>query len=585
MARLIPKQKLDDISNVPERDVARLLVEQLPSNVTVFHSQPWLAPERDEIKDRVYLDQGEADFIILHPDYGILDLEVKGGRIKYAVEERNFYRTHPSGKTKQITDPFAQGQKNIHRIKRAIVKSVSDDSQLGHFVHGYAAIFPDCTYSGPLPPGGEDPRIVFDARHLQTLGREVLGAFNIWDRRSNSAKGRSLNQGTIERIRSTLLPEFRLKPSLYRSLERDEAELIRLTKSQSNLLTFLEGRNRALIKGVAGSGKTMLALEKAFSFATKGYRTLFLCYNELLAAVLRDQVPPNLRDDIVIRHFHGWCRECCTKPQARACGLRFSVPYDEDEAERFWNSKSADLLLQAIPLIAEKYDAVVVDEGQDFAGDWWYPVEEALTHSSAGKALYIFFDPDQNIYRRELQFPIIDDPYPLTENCRNTQKIARFCKAVVGSKHQSANNGPEGDSPSVGFASSREAQVEETQKLLNQLIVSDGLKPSQIAVLVAGGITQHSGFADLTKSGRHTFVRSVQAWKNNDGVLLESSKKFKGLEADVVILTCMPNPNSAPSFNDSDLYVSASRAKHRLYLICKTPEAEEYSQNKVAQSQ
>jgi hypothetical protein len=92
MARLIPKQKLDDIGYLPERNVARALVEQLPPEVTVFHSQPWLSPERDELRNSDYLEQGEADFIILHPNYGILDLEVKGGLIEYAAEERNFYR-------------------------------------------------------------------------------------------------------------------------------------------------------------------------------------------------------------------------------------------------------------------------------------------------------------------------------------------------------------------------------------------------------------------------------------------------------------------------------------------------------------
>ena len=42
MANLVPKISVDEIENKPERDVARMLVDQPPSQVTIFHSYPWL---------------------------------------------------------------------------------------------------------------------------------------------------------------------------------------------------------------------------------------------------------------------------------------------------------------------------------------------------------------------------------------------------------------------------------------------------------------------------------------------------------------------------------------------------------------
>jgi hypothetical protein len=321
MARLIPKQKLEEIANSVEKEVAELLVDQLPAEVTIFHSQPWLAPGRDETRDSDFLDQGEADFIILHPNYGILDLEVKGGVIEYAPEERNFYRKVGAGRRKKIRDPFAQGQKNLHRITDAVVENSFKNEGKAPFVHGYAAIFPDCIYEGALPPGGQDPRIVFDKRHLAVLGKQVVTAFRAWDRRSNHSKGKVQPADVIEKIKLALLPEFRLKPSLQRSMDRDESELVRLTKDQAKLLKILEEHPRALIKGVAGSGKTMLAMDKAASFAEAGHRTLFLCYNELLAEFLSDQVPVGLSSNLIVRHFHAWCRECCVKPVAKNNGI------------------------------------------------------------------------------------------------------------------------------------------------------------------------------------------------------------------------------------------------------------------------
>ncbi len=78
MARLIPKIPLDDITLKPERDVAQALIEQLPADSVVYHSYPWLRPERHD-RGNTFLKEGEADFVIVMPDLGLLVLEVKGG--------------------------------------------------------------------------------------------------------------------------------------------------------------------------------------------------------------------------------------------------------------------------------------------------------------------------------------------------------------------------------------------------------------------------------------------------------------------------------------------------------------------------
>jgi superfamily I DNA/RNA helicase len=325
----------------------------------------------------------------------------------------------------------------------------------------------------------------------------------------------------------------------------------------------------------------MLAMERACSFAKAGHRTLFLCYNDLLAEVLREHVPIEIRNTLVVRHFHAWCRECCVRPEARANGISFRVPSDESEQKLFWDSKSADLLLKAIPLVSERYDAVVVDEGQDFASDWWYPIEEALSQSNCGRALYVFYDPDQNLYGRELESPIEGDPFTLDENCRNTKSISRFCKAVIRNTQEPLGSSPEGEEPTIVIGNSAQEQLRELGKILDQLLKSDRLDPSQVALLVAGGITAYSGLKGLEKIGAHKLTTSVDRWKKGEGVFLESSKRFKGLEADVLILAGMAEPGSSEYFTESDLYVSASRGKHRLFLVCRTKNAQNYGEEKI----
>ena len=79
MAHLIPTLSVEEIDNKPERDVARALLEQLPNHVIVYHSYPWLRPDRNDRSKKTTLKEGEADFLILWPELGLLVLEVKGG--------------------------------------------------------------------------------------------------------------------------------------------------------------------------------------------------------------------------------------------------------------------------------------------------------------------------------------------------------------------------------------------------------------------------------------------------------------------------------------------------------------------------
>ncbi len=122
MARLIPKIDVDEISNKPERDVAKALITQLSNSVVVYHSYPWLRMERRDRKTEGTLREGEADFVIIIPELGLLVVEVKGGVVVYDSENCLWYRRLPSGKHRDIKDPFRQASVNMHILKEKIVQ-------------------------------------------------------------------------------------------------------------------------------------------------------------------------------------------------------------------------------------------------------------------------------------------------------------------------------------------------------------------------------------------------------------------------------------------------------------------------------
>ena len=70
-------------------------------------------------------------------------------------------------------------------------------------------------------------------------------------------------------------------------LADDDRELLRLTEQQFAVLDRLRRQRRVSISGGAGTGKTVLALEKARRLAREGSGVLLTCFNRPLADNLR----------------------------------------------------------------------------------------------------------------------------------------------------------------------------------------------------------------------------------------------------------------------------------------------------------
>jgi hypothetical protein len=119
MASLIPNYDPREIPTPSERVVAEALCAQLPKNVRVFHSFPWLRLERDFDKPGKgeVIREGEADFVIVDPRYGFMILEVKGGHMFY---EPSTHRWDRRGATHPVKDPFKQAADNLRALERML---------------------------------------------------------------------------------------------------------------------------------------------------------------------------------------------------------------------------------------------------------------------------------------------------------------------------------------------------------------------------------------------------------------------------------------------------------------------------------
>jgi hypothetical protein len=423
------------------------------------------------------------------------------------------------------------------------------------FAVGHAVVFPDDRLGDRLP-ANVHPAIVFEADSLRLMKGAVTRALEHWCRVPNPYP---MSEELRADILESLTPLFHLIPVLWRSVDKQEAKLHRLTQNQTMILEMLQKERRVAIEGVAGSGKTLLAMAQAQRYAREGKKTLLVCFNEPLATSLDGEIHPRYRDRIEVRTFHQVCREFCREAQ---------VSFVPDAEGEFWTTTAAELLDAAAEQVADTcgYDAIVVDEAQDFSELWWICLEKVYRTQEGPGPLVAFFDPRQCIYLDEPAIPAdLSGPYILPTNCRNTRRIADFCAEILDFEPTCHPDAPEGEAPGQRKAKDLAGVIEETRKVVQGWCLRErgGLEPKQVAIL-----THRNNHKEWPKSfGNLRVYRSFDAWRENKGVLLATHRRFKGLEAAALVLAGVPEPGSTRAYTHEDHYVACSRARHVLEVI------------------
>ena len=545
MARLFPALNLDEIKNPGERSVAQVLVEQLPNRVEIFHSFNWLVRDR-----RGTIQEGESDFVLVDPEYGILFVEVKGGSLLF--DGREWIREVRGEHRSLNKDPFGQAQRGMHDLVNLVERRFPDELPC---TYGFAVAFPDCRIVGNLPPSIQ-PELILDAAKLRDVQESIRRIFSSFSRPSH----RALSARELESVREGLYPKYELVPIVWRKIEDQEERLQRLTKDQKLILQILANQPKAAIRGVAGSGKTILALAKSQAVARGGKRTLLLCYNRPLKDWLKEAVPESYNENLLIDTYHGITDKLCKA--ANVPLWEMGNPKSDD----FWTDLAPEALIQACERLSpeHKFDAVVVDEGQDFHDLWWTSLDSIFRDPDNKFCYYVFYDPKQNLYVDNPSLPgELGKPFELPENCRNTVRIAGHCAALAGYESKSRDGAPLGDEPEILEVRSLADAFREAGKRVRSLCMPNlgGLKMSQVVVLAPGYTEKkwpaHFDTIPLTKS--------FEQWAKDECVLIASWSRFKGLEADAVIIIETPTNNDA---NDNvHRYVARSRAKHLLTVI------------------
>src|SRR6266702_8279606 len=122
MATMYPQRLPSSVKSNAERKLFDLLRDHLPNDYTVIWSIDWTVPRPSSSGGGAR--ESEIDFLVLHPDKGILVLEVKGGGVGYDGVRGEWYTIDRKGTRHTIKDPFKQAQDGKHTLRRELTQQI-----------------------------------------------------------------------------------------------------------------------------------------------------------------------------------------------------------------------------------------------------------------------------------------------------------------------------------------------------------------------------------------------------------------------------------------------------------------------------
>lgn len=525
MVQCVPEEP--SFESGAERVVWTALREHLPAGSAMIANQ--------RFTDRT--GDCEADLIVAAPGFGIAIIEVKGGRVSH-----NGYSWMQSGRAGQRPiSPVDQGRRAKYALRAYLDRSPhwpgQCDVRLAHLVaFPYSRVPAD--FDAP-----DTPRwMVIDRDETGDAATKVLTALHgLQDGR------RPARQADVAALVAALTGRFPTQREVALIVDEREAECDLLTAQQGRVLDILGHATRVEIRGGAGSGKTWLAVEKARRLSREGRRVALMCYSRGLAAYLRrrsDALPAH-ETPAYVGTFHG-------------LGEIWGAPAGSDDDSDYWERRLPTAMVDLARAIPpdERFDAIVIDEAQDFADAWWPAVLAALRDAEAG-SLYVFADEGQRVFARYGRPPVDLLPVSLDENLRNTKQIAQTFGSLAPTQMRYRG----GDGVPVRFVPS---STEEAIKAADDEVVAlleDGWEPEHLALLTTG--RRHP--VQRERQERYGQDGYWDSYWANDDVFYGHVLGFKGLERPAVVL-------AVNGFHDLGrakemLYVGLSRARD-LLVVC-----------------
>jgi ATP:corrinoid adenosyltransferase len=565
MAIMIPDSVREGTASLAEKRLFGRFRRELPDNIYVLHSLG-LTNHKNKL-------WGECDFVIVSPT-GVFVIEVKGGGVA-CKDGLWIYTRHDGGETKKPEGPFEQAKTAMFAVREVLIQK----DHLKRCLVGYGVIMPDEVFvqEGPEIELG----VLLDSRqyedNLEDYLHRLSGFWTNCYRTKHGAVPKILEKPVIEEIRSLLRPEVRTALTLSSTLSKIDKQQVELTDEQCRILRRMDKNPRTLVCGGAGTGKTILAIDKALQKAGSGQKVLFLCYNRLLGNHIKSHAKEKgAGENLEVNSIHAWFHEVI-----REAGLETKLKSSDNDDHELFTRRYPEVFMDAfIQLEKECFDCLILDEAQDLLQMLYLDSLDLVLKGGLSEGNWHFFmDPLQNIFlgTDEELIGILKEygfaQFDLTINCRNTKGVAVTTSTISGIDLP-IEGAVDGGRSEVKYFTNIEGLRTETGKTLEKLFLQ-GVRRDDIIILSSSKFISSclSGLVKLAGSKICDLTEEISARGAIDFCTFQA---FKGLERKVVVAIDLKDLES----DQSRLlhYCGLSRARSVLIVFLSDRDKDTYIQ-------
>jgi hypothetical protein len=578
------------MDNAGEKRVLDALARNLEDDYAIWHNIPIMGSGR------------EPDFVILHPQRGLLILEVKDWKRQTIVQANSMLVELRTDRGVVNSDhPLVQARAYmldlIHQVQKQPDLLQQDGPHKGKPVMpwGWGAVL---SHIKSAEVAGDEsffevfePHKVLLADDLAesvdalTFQKKLWGMFNVqWQA--------TLSLPQMNIIRALLFPELRMGVQQSLPLESNASRLVvqdvlQVMDLQQEAVARNLGEGHRVIHGPAGSGKTMILIYRAVqlqAIAREGKPILVLCFNKDLA----NRIDLLLRlkgvgPAVQVSTFHSWARDLIKTYQLAPIKQGQLTNEDFEALSRI---ACEGITSSRVP--KGQYAAMLIDEAHDLADDWLAAAAQMV--DPATNSLLVLYDDAQSIYqnsRRKLSFAKLGIQAQgrtdiLKINYRNTTEVLALAMECAGGILDGTPGSAEDSAPTVVPQSAGRSGpvptfhrfadgLKEAQHIAAAISeqVAQGRSPEDIAVLarknrsldVIASAIQQRGIACVVPGDRRGGAAA--------GVKLTTLHSSKGLEFPIVHVAAVDQLDDRAQSRDEELrllYVGMTRATHRLAL-------------------
>lgn len=491
----------------------------------------------DEEKDH------EADIVAIIGDVGVVVIEVKGGSVGVVGG-----RWRQSGNSRRTFDPVDQARTTKYAIRQYVEADPRwSGSSRRRIRWAHSVVLPNTELHDDFSMPDCPRWAVHGTGDMADLASRLRDVAVMQETDNVPPSSRDVDL-IVEILNGRHLPSLDISGDA----RARAAEVDRLTQEQATLLKVTRLLHRVEVRGGAGSGKTVLALTQAKQLTRghgerKAQRVALICYSIGLAAYFNREVSTWERKSrpAFVGTFH-------------ALGRSWGAPDGSRDNSNFWEVElpaTMKGLASDLP-DGKRFDAIIVDEAQDFADSWWAPVMGALKDQETG-GLFVYSDENQRIFQRFGGPPVTLVPLILDHNLRNTKQIGGAFNSLAPMRMQLRG----GDGPEVEFVGcAAQDAVDVADEQVDRLLEA-GWKSKEVMLLNTG--KRHPVQIERgSESDPDAYWRSF--WDEDD-VFYGHVLGCKGLERQAVVL-CI-NEDKAGDRSRERLYVGLSRATDQLIVV------------------